>query len=217
MRAPRIVILLSIMVALAFVLVGLLRAPTRSGGGLSGWCEGLALVAKDGRVYRLDGAWWTVGIVREDVAPSGGTSQSVVAEAGTDSPCRYVAFISPGGRQADCIVEAADGVLVAVNSGTTYLAYDPTSGRAIRGEGIADISPFLLLGPDDQVPEQDVKALEAKAVDERSDRVRINWIAPSDDVLVKELASSNASVRDAARRVTIAGGDVLYPRASKLL
>ncbi len=216
MRVPRIVILLSIVVALTFVLICLVRAPMRSGGGISGWCEGPVLVAKDGRAYRLDSEWWTVGIVREDAAPSGRMSQSVVAEAGTDSPCRYVVFISPGGKQADRLVEAADGNLVAVNWATTYLAYDPKFGRTIKGEGIADISPFLLLGPDDRVPDEDVKALEAKAVDERSDRVRIGWIAPSDDVLVKELESSNASVREAARRITVAGGDLLYPRASKL-
>jgi hypothetical protein len=216
MRVPRIAILLIVTVALAVVLVCIVRAPTRSGGGLGGWCEGPSLVAKDGRTYRLDAAWWTVGIVREDAEAPGGTSQTLVAEAGPDSPCRYVVLMSAQRKEVDRLVEAADGTLVALNSGTTYLAFDPKSGRTIRGESIADISPFLLLGPSDAVPEASVKALEGKATDARDDHVRINWIAPSDDALVTALEGPNASVHDAARRIAKAGGEKLYPKASRL-
>lgn len=78
---------------------------------------------------------------------------------------------------------------------------------------LRDLSPFVLLRPEDAGSDQDLAMLIAGL------RTGTRWsralLPPSDATLLEALDSPNPWVRDAARRLVEAGGEALYPEASR--
>jgi hypothetical protein len=105
------------------------------------------------------------------------------------------------------------GMLLVGSDARCSLAFDRATAAVIPP---ADVSPFVLLRSDEQGSEESLSAVETAIRDARDDRFN-EFLAPADDVLLRDLDSPNPWVRDAALRLIRAGGAALYPEATKRL
>ena len=109
-----------------------------------------------------------------------------------------------------------DGTLVLDQVPHCYIGYELRAKRAITRDELVALSPFLLLGPTDVGTEEDLAELEAAVAHTRTagpDDVDV--VVPAESTILRALESPNPWVRMAARRVALAGGEPLYPNASK--
>lgn len=86
-----------------------------------------------------------------------------------------------------------------------------------RDGGYATSSPFLLLGPADRGTEENVAEIESAIRDARDGHAAYAVVVPEERGLLDALRSPNPWVVETARRFIRAGGETLYPEATKRL
>ena len=162
----------------------------------------------------------------------------IVAMAGVDRPGAYASILLPRGSTIppSRLVVSPDGLVLAVYDDEDddedderrvldcFVAYHPLRDEEVLGESAAALSPFVLFGEADTGSIDDVESLAAY-VAERAPQMAAtrpdppwadpgNCGVPLDAVLESDLRHANPWVRDAARQIVEAGGELLYPISS---
>jgi hypothetical protein len=196
---------------------------TLSSFGVFNELSSSAITGPDGREYVVISGWSSTGIGRVSRQTFGRSTIEVLVTAGTDSPRHYAALV----RRADApdapLCFSPDGLVVDDHGAHTYAAAALDGSRTFAGFRIHDLSPFILLDATQKGRDADVdsivRCLKPNAVelsgpdpvgDARSG-------VPSEESLLSALGSPNAWIRDAARRIVEAGGEALYPQATRRL
>lgn len=155
---------------------------------------------------------WDVHVVAVAVAPSHGALPAVIRPAGAadDSGLR----IAPDGTVLDL---DAHGRCRQCFRARPSVVHSRRDWRAAAEEALGYLSPFVLLGEDEQGEEADLQRLLARLAAPDAGAVTPPICAPPEHALLNALDSPNAWVRDAARRLISAGGPGTYPEATKRL
>lgn len=209
--APAVV---AVVAVLGFGLTPLVATP------FGGWTIGPAVTLSDGRQYGVGSRFWTIGVLRLHDSTWLRTEWELLGRAGTDSPRRYAVLIEPADRPTALPAETSEGVIL-VTRPRCHLAYDPATETVLTRDELAVISPFALLRSDEAGAESSLAVLEEAIAEERDDALEAGALGrpvvlPSEEVLLRELGSDNAWVREAARRLVEAGGDDELPRGGAL-
>ncbi len=126
--------------------------------------------------------------VREDTQdrwPPTGSSPTLVQSADG----RWLVFLlAPRGGGAD-----------DMPSCQSHLVYDLRANRAYEVNDFADLSPFILIGPEDHLMPSDVQALLAGPRHVRP--AGLNVIPPSPTTIARDLTNDNPEIRAAAARL----------------
>jgi hypothetical protein len=146
------------------------------------------------------------------------------AHFGSPGDDPYASVIRPAGSVAsgESLFAGADGLVVLAAGGRCYLAGRPDAPGRPNDGLLRDVSPFVLL--------DDATAGESRELDEVCAAVarasvgasgvptaRDGFGVPPETSLLAALDSPNAWIRSAAKRIVEAGGDAMYPEATKRL
>jgi hypothetical protein len=117
----------------------------------------------------------------------------------------------PSSSPSPSLAQSADGrwlaVLMALDregpdeipSCQTHLVYDRRTGKVHDVMDLADISPFIFIGPRDRLDASDVRALLSRPGQVRP--VGLTLIQPSAATIARDLGSENPDVRGVAARL----------------
>jgi len=174
----------------------------------TGWLDPNIAVARrmgDWRVaesYRVlaanESASWNATLWPRIVRPAGSKPTSLVVH----NEC--VALLSASPARCVCAARA---------DGRTLVDFD-YSHPGSRQPRLA-LSPFFLVGPDEELDESDVTELASAMTAAAQSRGHRPEDLPTDAGLVEALESPNARVRAAAQRLVRAGGALDYPKATE--